>query len=123
MRLFGKAPEFELQEAKATAVNGYIKGQIKNNTGKDIEKTNIKIDLYNKRGNNIATRYQKLENFKSNQTIEFNLNFRASNVSHFVLSFTDENIDAELAKEAEEFRGEANRWLPFIGLATLFCFI
>lgn len=115
------SPEVKINEAKATAVNGYIKGNIKNTTGEDISKTNIKIDLYSKRGNNIGTRYEKIENLKDNQTIEFNLNFKANNVSHIKISFTDENVDEEIKEQAKELQEQANTWLPFINLVTLIC--
>ena len=119
--IIGDSPSVEIKEAKATAVNGNIVAYVKNNTGKEIEKTNVKIDLYNARGNNIGTKYVKLEDFKPNELREFNANFKASNVVHFEVSFTDENVDAEIERQAKEFQETANKWIPFIGLATLIC--
>lgn len=116
-----KAPEVKINEAKATAVNGYVKGTIKNNTGEKIEFTNMKIDLYNSRGSNMETKYCKIENFEENQTVEFNVNFRASNISHIKVSFTNENVDEQINKEAEEFKNTVNKWIPIVGLVTLIC--
>ena len=116
-------PSVTIQEARATAMNGYIVAQVKNNTGEDIEKTNVKIDLYNSRGNNLGTRYVKLENFSKDELREFKVNFRATNISHFEISFTDENVDAEIQKQAEELKNAVNKWYPLVGLVTLFCMV
>lgn len=116
-----KTPEIKIEEAKSTAVNGYVKGIVKNNTGEKINKTNIKIDLYNSRGSNLGTKYIKLENFSSNEVREFNINFKASNISYFEVSFTDEDMDAEIQKQAEELKNTVNKWYPIVGLVGLFC--
>lgn len=119
--IVAETPEVKINEAKATAVNGYVKGTIKNTTGEKINSTNIKIDLYNSRGSNLETKYCKIENFPEDETREFNINFRASNISHVKISFTDENVDAEIEKQAEELQETANKWIPFAGLVALFC--
>lgn len=116
-----KSPNVTVQEAKATAVNGYIVAQVKNNTGAKIEKTNVKIDLYNSRGNNIGTKYVKIENFNENELREFKINFKARNVMHFKVSFTNENVDAEIKRQAEELKNTVNKWFPVVGLVTLIC--
>lgn len=118
-----KAPNVIINEAKATAVNGYIVGEVTNNTGVDIQRTNIKLDLYNTRGNNVGTTYLKLEDFKSNEIREFKLSFRGSNVSDIKISFTSENVDTQIEKETKELQETANKWFPFIGLVTLICII
>lgn len=119
--IVAKAPEVKINEAKATAVNGYVKGTVKNTTGEKIGFTNMKIDLYNSRGSNMETKYCKIENFEEDQTVEFNVNFRASNISHIKVSFTNENVDEQINKEAEELKNTANKWIPFVGLVTLIC--
>lgn len=121
--IVAESPEVKIEEAKATAVNGYIKGTVKNTTGKNIEKTNIKIDLYNTRGSNLGTKYVKLDNFTQNELREFNINFKATNISHFEVSFTDENVDEDIEKQAEELKNTVNKWLPFAGLVTLIVII
>lgn len=114
-----KSPEVKIEEAKATAVNGYVKLKVKNTTNRTIEKTNIQLDLYNSRGNKLGTKYAKIENFSEDQVREYQINFRATNITHIKVSFTDENVDEQIAKQAEELSQEINRWLPFAGLITL----
>lgn len=119
--IIAQSPEVKISEAKATAVNGYVKGTVKNTTGEKIDSTNIKIDLYNSRGSNLETKYCKIENFSEDETREFNINFRANNISHIEVSFTDEDVDAEIAKQAKELQETANKWIPFAGLVALIC--
>lgn len=119
--ILSEQPDVIVKEAKATAVNGYVIAQIKNNTGVDIAKTNVKIDLYNSRGNILGTKYVKLENFNQNETREIKANFKASNIEHIKISFTDENVDAEIQKQAEELSNTVNKWFPIVGLVTLIC--
>lgn len=119
--IVAESPKVKVKEAKATAVNGYIVAEVKNTTGEKIDKTNVKIDFYNKRGNNLGTKYVKLEDFNENETREFRINFRANNIIHFKVSFTDENVDAEIEEQAKELQETVNKWFPIVGLVTLIC--
>lgn len=121
--IVAEKPEVKVKEAKSTPMNGYIVAEVKNTTGEKIDKTNVKIDLYNKRGNNLGTKYVKLENFNENETREFRINFRANNIVHFEVTFTDENVDIEIEKQAKELQETVNKWLPFAGLVALFCMV
>ncbi len=121
--IVAQKPEVKVKEAKSTPMNGYIVAEVKNTTGEKIDKTNVKIDLYNKRGNNLGTKYVKLEEFNENETREFRINFRANNIVHFEVTFTDENVDAEIEKQAKELQETVNKWYPLVGLVTLFCML
>lgn len=121
--IIAENPEVKIKEAKSTPMNGYIVAEVKNSTGEKIDKTNVKIDLYNKRGNNLGTKYVKLEDFNENETREFRINFRANNIVHFEVSFTDENVDIEIEKQAKELQETVNKWYPLVGLVTLFCML
>lgn len=115
------SPDVTIKEAKATAVNGYIVADVKNTTGENIDMINLKIDLYNSRGNNIGTKYVKLENFNADETKEIRANFRASNVAHFKVSFIYEDVDAQIQQDSKELQETSNKWIPFVGLVTLIC--
>ncbi|MDR0978828.1 MAG: FxLYD domain-containing protein [Lachnospiraceae bacterium] len=112
------SPEIILNEAKATAANGYVNGQIKNTTNSLINRTALKIDFYSD-GAYMGTNYVKIDNFKRNQTIEFNVTFRYKHIDHIKLGFTDEDVDAQIAKQAEEIKQTVNKWLPFAGVGAL----
>lgn len=78
-----------VDEAKSTSVNGYIKGTIKNNSSSKIKEQYIKIDFYSKRKVNMGTKYIKVENLKAKDTINFDLDFKFSNVSYCTITTVD----------------------------------
>lgn len=108
-----------INEAKATAVNGYVNAKVKNETGEKIDKKYVRIDLYTAKGNNVGTQYVAIENLEPDVAIEFNQKFKAKNVKHIKIGFTDTNVDAEIERQTKELKENANKWLPFVGLATL----
>ena len=78
-----------VDEAKATSINGYIKGNIKNESNKNIQEQYIKIDFYSERKVNVGTKYFKVENLKAKETANFDINFKYSNVSYFTITTVD----------------------------------
>lgn len=91
------SPKLEITEAIKTNSNGYIGGTITNNTGKDIQKTYIKIELISKLGNRLGTEYLKVDGLKQNETEEFRLSYRYNNVESFTIG-TEDNIIEENVK-------------------------
>ncbi len=81
--------EIKINEAKATSINGYIKGTVKNNSNLNMKEQYLKIDFFSKRNVNLGTKYIKIENLKAKQTVDFDLDFKLSNVSHYVITTTD----------------------------------
>ena len=81
--------QITINEAKATSINGYIKGIVKNNSNSNINEQYLRIDLFSKRNVNLGTKYIRIENLKANQEKEFELNFKLSNVSYYVITETN----------------------------------
>ena len=81
--------EIKINEAKATSINGYIKGTVKNNSNLNMKEQYLKIDFFSKRNVNLGTKYIKIENLKAKQTVDFNLDFKLSNVSYYVITTTN----------------------------------
>lgn len=79
-------------EAKATMVNGYVKGQIKNNSNKTVMKKYLIIDLYSENHVKMGTKYLEVTNLKAGQTIDFEIKFKYSNVNYCVISSIDNMI-------------------------------
>lgn len=77
------SPEIVVSEAKASDVNGYVKGTIKNNTETDIEKTFIKVDIYSKRNNILGDKYLEVIELKAGESKEFEIKFSHNNVDHY----------------------------------------
>lgn len=76
-------------QVKATYVNGYVEGNI-NNTGSDIEKTYIKIDLYSKRDVLLGTKYVEVDNLKQNETRDFRMGFKFTDVDYCKIQTVNE---------------------------------
>lgn len=79
-----------IDEAKATSLNGYVKGSIKNDSAGTIKETYIKIDFYSARDVNMGTKYIKVENLVAKSTADFDIDFKFSNVSYCIISVVDE---------------------------------
>lgn len=87
-----KAPLVKIDEAIATATNGKVSGTIENNTQDFISTTYIKVDLYSKRDINVGTQYYKVTCVNPGETVDFNFDFKVSNVEKYKVSVQD-NID------------------------------
>ncbi len=95
-------PKIEVQDAKATYINGYIEGKITNNTQNTINNKYIKIDLYSENDIYLGTKYIKIQNLEVNKEEQFRMAFKYADVKSFKIRLVDE---AEDAKE-EQFISE-----------------
>lgn len=83
------SPEIVINEVKTTDVDGYAKGTIKNNTEESIDKIYIKLDLYSKRDINLGTKYLEIKSLNKEQNLDFEIQFRYSNVDHYKITCID----------------------------------
>ena len=90
------SPKIEITEARKTYMNGYIGGTVTNNTGSNIEKSYIKIELLTDLGNLLGTEYLKIDGLQENETKQFRLSYRYSDVDSFVISTVDEVVEEEV---------------------------
>ena len=84
--------QIEVDEAKSTFVNGYVKGKLTNNTDSDIHSKYVKINFLSKKGNVILTKYLDIDELKAKETKNFTINFEAENIKSFNMSVTDEYV-------------------------------
>lgn len=84
--------QIEVEEAKSTFVNGYVKGKLTNNSDSDIHSKYIKINFLSKKGNVILTKYLDIDELKAKETKNFTINFEAENIKSFNMSIVDEYI-------------------------------
>ena len=80
-------------DARATNLNGYVDLNIKNTSGKYIEKCCVKLDLYTTRGNLAATKYIDLSRFEENETRTFRVKFNGSEISSYNVSLVEDAPD------------------------------
>lgn len=98
--------EIDINEAKATYVNGYVGGTIKNNN-QEIEKTYIKIDLYTKRDVYMGSKYIELANLKQAETREFRIGFQYTDIDYARITLVNE-VPEQVPEEffiSNELRG------------------
>lgn len=112
--------ELQVMEAKATTVNGYVTGRVKNTYSKKINCIYLKIDLYSKRDIKLGTKYVKLEEFKVNETKEFRANFNLEGVEKCEFSYTLEDMSAKILEEEQKMNETINKWIPIIKVAKWF---
>lgn len=86
------SPKIEITEAKATYINGSVKGKVTNNTGEDIDKLYVKINFYSERNVDLGTRFAKIENLKQGETKDFEVKFKFQEVKNFKVNVTKEAV-------------------------------
>ncbi len=87
------APLVTVNEAKATNVNGYIKGEVKNETDEVINKKNICFLLYNKDNELLGQEYIEIDNLQPKETKTYELKFKYDNVDRFIIINLDEKVN------------------------------
>ena len=73
-------------EAKASSVNGNLKFDFINNTGKYIDEGYIKVDLYNSQMQCAATKYIPIAGIQPNEVKTYNVKFKANNIKGYNIS-------------------------------------
>ena len=68
------SPKIEVVESKSTYVNGYVVAKVTNDTGTDIDKAYVKLDLYSENDNYLGTKYNELNNFSNGKVLEAKTN-------------------------------------------------
>ena len=109
-------PQVTVGEFKATTLNGYINGQINNNTDAVITGKALKFDYYSENDILMGTKYFKIDNFLIGETLNFESRFNYDNVDHVKISLVDslesiENKDFEL----DDFSKDEINWFVLLG--------
>ena len=95
--------QVEITEAKATLVNGKIKGIIKDNEVDKLTGKYVEIDLYSERDNMIGKRYVEINTTGVNREQEFSIYFEAEDVTSYSVAIVDEKQGGELEIIPEEW--------------------
>lgn len=83
------APVIRVEEAKATNVNGYVKGIIKNNTSAEINGKYIKFDFFNKKDEIKGTEYIEIQSLNVSEAKTYEIKFKYDNVEKFIVTVVD----------------------------------
>lgn len=117
--IYSISPEVTIGESKATYVNGFVKGTIRNNTDSIINNKYLKIELYSPRDVKLGTKYVKIENLDINKCQEFEMWYKFTDVEYANISVTD---NVENASE-EEFLSQETKTTLIFGTVLMLYFI
>lgn len=101
-KVYVSEPQITVSESKATHINGYVKGSIKNNTQDIINNKYLKIDMYSKRDVNLGTKYIKIDNLPKDEVQEFEMWYEFTDVDYVIIRTTEDvaNIpDSEFSSQ------------------------
>ena len=116
-RVYTNTPEIIVGENRATYVNGFIRGSIKNNTDGIINDKYLKIDLYSARDVKLGTKYVKIENLEIDKYQNFEMWYKFTDVDYATITVTD-NI--QNATEEEFLSQETATYLIFGTVLVLY---
>ena len=90
--IFSTNPVVTVSEAKATNVNGYIKGEVKNESEENIDSKFLCFILYDENNELIGTEFIELNTLNPGETKTYELKFKRDNVNGFYIFVRDEKI-------------------------------
>lgn len=88
-KILAEVPNITVTEAKATNVNGYVKGTVTNQTEAELNGKYIKFIFYAEDNSEIGTEYVEIGTLKPQETKTYEAKFRYPNVEKFIVTITD----------------------------------
>lgn len=82
-------PKITVNEAKATNVNGYIKGEVKNNSDENVTDKNLTFFLYNSDNELKSTEYIDIGTLSAGQSKTYELKFKEDGIDRFLVAITN----------------------------------
>lgn len=105
-KIVAESPDINVGESKATYVNGYVKGNIYNNTNATINNQYLKIDLYSPRDVLMGTKYVKIDSLEPGQTMDYEMWFKYTDVEYSIIDITNDSAnitDQQLVSEETKY--------------------
>ncbi len=84
-------PTITVQEAKATNVNGYIKGELKNESENEVNGKNLFFALFDENLKLVGTEYIEIDTMAAGETKSYELKFKRDNVDSFFVTVVNAN--------------------------------
>ena len=85
-------PNITVTEAKATNVNGYIKGEVKNESDSQINAGYLCFLLFDENYELIGTEYIEIGNLSAEETKTYELKFKRDYIKHFYVLTIPEKV-------------------------------
>lgn len=83
--------DVQIEETKATFINGYVKGKVKNNNTIHVSNKYLKIDAYSKRGVLLGTKYIEIDTLMPGETADINASFNYEQVDNLKIYVLDKS--------------------------------
>ena len=115
-----QSPKIEIVESKSTYVNGYVIANITNNTGANIEKTYLKLDLYTENDNYLGSKYNEIDDFSNNETVEVKTNYKFNGVEKYKVSLVNNVANNITYSEDDKF---AHLFFHMLGISGILMII
>lgn len=109
--------QVNVTDSKATSINGYVKGNIYNNSGTTINKKYLKIDCYSPRNVLMGTKYVTIDNLEPGKSQNFEMWHKYKDVKDCKLSITD---SIQNATQEQFLSQEVGYYLVIGTLALMF---
>lgn len=97
-KILTQDPQIEILESKASYTKGYIKGRATNTTTKMMDCANVKITIYNEKGEYLDTKYHTIPYFAPNETVQFELKYEYKNVGKIEIEVIETSLEEEKVK-------------------------
>ena len=118
-KIMVEVPNVNISDSKATFVNGYVKGNVYNNTNEVINDQYVKIDLYSPRDVHLGTKYVKIENLEPNKTMDIEMWFKYTDVEYCNVTVTEDISEAQ----ENQFLSEEDKFYIVLGAVMFLYFI
>lgn len=115
-RILVNSPKIEITEAKGTYANGYIKGNLTNNTNNVLENKFIKVDLFSDRDVNLGTKYIPIVKLDLAKEMEFEVKYNYTDVSNYTIDIVDEKPEEVLEIKVDD---KTRFFVLLVGLIVL----
>ena len=107
-------PQVTVYQAKATKVNGRIKGSIYNSEAHKITNKYLRIDLYSERDVFLGSKYIDVSTMRDDETRNFEEYFKVQDVDYYEMKFVDEKEEGELPEMLKDLTREQVVWGTFL---------
>lgn len=77
-------------EHQATSINGYVKGNILNNTNQEIKDKYLKIECFSKNNVLMGKKYIKIDSIEANSSIDYDIKYNFNKVERAEIDIVDE---------------------------------
>lgn len=88
--IINQTPKIEIEESRATKVDGYIKGKVINTNNEDTTNKYIKVDCYSKYNNYLGSEYAKIGALENGANKNFKLKYSFEDVENIKVSVINE---------------------------------